>query len=92
MINFFTGIWPKISMAFALIIGVLFLRGKYQSNKIEALEHENKVIHKKSEVTQSQSEFKARVLADEQKEVFDLIDKVNKNESKKSELDRLNDF
>jgi thiamine biosynthesis lipoprotein ApbE len=92
MINFFTGIWPKISMAFALIIGVLFLRGKYQSNKIEVLEHENKIITKASKIAESQSTFKARVLADESESVFKLIEETKNNAAKKSKFDRLNDL
>jgi len=86
MISFFTGIWPKITAAFAAVIGLMFIRAKYQADKIEDLEHENKIIEKESEIKTEQAEFKAGVVDAEQKK----IDKVVVNDKDKSNFDRLN--
>jgi predicted RNase H-related nuclease YkuK (DUF458 family) len=75
--NVLGGLWLKVSAIFAVIIGAMFFRGKYQSNKIEDLEHENKTITKKAKITQEQAEFTARLLADEQEEI---LKEIGKNE------------
>jgi len=86
MISFFTGIWPKITAAFAAVIGLMFIRAKYQADKIEDLEHENKIIEKESEIKTEQAEFKAGVVDAEQEK----IDEVVVNDENESNFDRLN--
>ena len=86
MINFLTGIWPKITAAFAAVISLMFIRAKYQADKIEDLEHENKIIEKESEIKTEQAEFKAGVVDAEQEK----IDEVVVNDENERNLDRLN--
>jgi hypothetical protein len=84
----FSGFWLKVSAIFAAIAGVFFMIIRYQSNKIEDLEHENKTVTKKAEITQEQAEFAQDVMASEYE---NALAEVSKNETK-SKYDRLNDI
>lgn len=91
MISFFTGIWPKITAALGVIIGLMFLRGKYQSNKIEKLEHENKTITKENEIASQTAIDKAQVLSDEQDAVLEMTKETLKDD-KEITLDDINNL
>lgn len=87
----FSGIWIKITAALGFVIALLALNSKRQSNKIDKLEHENKTITKEKEIQESQSEFKAKVLADEADEMLKITKEVKANDEKPS-LDDINNL
>jgi hypothetical protein len=74
--SFFTGMWSKVSLVFSIVIAILALRGKYQSaridhqsDKLDDLEHANKMILKKVEISKNQESFKEDVLVAEQESI-----------------------
>ncbi len=84
-----SSMWMKVTGALGFIIGALLLNSKRQSNKIDKLEHENKVIHKKDEMRKAQDAFTAKVLADETDEILKITKEVKANVEKPS-LDSIN--
>lgn len=78
--NVFTGIWSKIAAVLSVIIGLLVLRVKYQSAKIEDLEDENKILSKKNELKKQKELDTAKVLAAETEELLKLTKGVKENE------------
>ena len=88
-VKMFSSFWMKITAAFGLIIGALLLNTKRQSNKIDKLERENKVIHKKDSMRESQDTFAAKVLADETDAMLKIAKEV-KDDDKKPSLDSIN--
>ena len=67
--------WQTKAMALlsgALLIAIGLL--KYKSSKLEKVEHELKIKDKKTKITQSQDEFKAEVMADEQDQILKEVD------------------
>ncbi len=75
MIGLFSGIWSKVAAAFAFIAGGFWLVISFQAKKISRLKHENKTIHKKSEMQTEQAEFKEGVISDEQEEILKEVKK-----------------
>lgn len=86
--SFFTGITAKVAAFFAVLSGVFFMVIRYQSNKNDRLEHENKTINKKSEMQEESAVIKARIIADEQEQVMKLSKELTKDE--KPSLDDIN--
>ena len=77
--------WKTKAMALlsgALLIAVGII--KYKSSKLERVEHELKIKDKKTEIKESQDEFKAEVMANEQDEILKEVD----NNAKKSRDER----
>ena len=87
----FSSFWMKITAALGLIVGVLLLNTRRQLNKINKLKHENKVIHKKDEMRESQDTFAAKVLADETDAMLKIAKEV-KDDDKKPSLDSINNL
>ena len=68
--------------AFAVLIALFKRRGE----KIEELEHEITIKDKKAEITESQEEFKATHLSNEQDEILKELD----SNAEKNRNDRVN--
>lgn len=83
-----TSLMAKIAAGFAAVAGVFFMIIRYQTNKIGNLEHENKTIHKKSEMQSESAVFVAETITKEQDEVLEMTKEINKNE--KPSLDDIN--
>ena len=86
--NFLKTAWAFISsnvmIAVSAVGAIMFAIIKYQSRKIDKLEHKEKIHYKIEENKQSQEEFKAEVLADEPERIKENI----KNRAKFSRHDR----
>lgn len=80
ILNFFTGMWSKAAGILALLVGVLLMRGRYQSNKIDKLEKEASAIKKKSEIQEEDAKQKANAVSNEQKELLEIRKEVQKDE------------
>lgn len=86
--NLLSGLWMKISALFAFIAGLFFIVIRYQSGKIDDLEHDNKVINAKSKIQSGDALFKADMASKEQGEILKGV----KSAKTKSKFDSLNDF
>lgn len=80
--------WAKITGALGAIIGFLLILLKFKNDKIEKLDHENKVNEKVKEIRKEQDEIKEEIINDEEKRIEDRV-KDNSNKSRRDRASKL---
>lgn len=78
----------KIVAAGVFLFGILIFIIKYQSSKIDKLDHENKIHEKKDEIQQQQIEDKKEVIEDEKERINERI-KEGKTKSRRDRFNKL---
>ena len=78
----------NLAIAGGAILAIFYGIIKYQSGKIEDLEHENKVKDKINEIREEQDEITEEILKHEDKRIKDKI-KANSGKSRRDRASRL---